>query len=100
MSNRNKCLYNIIEGQYSTEKTERLADKYQNITFSVDKRSNKYDIRYAIEKMFGVVVKSVRVINVKGKKTKFKNVIGKKKDWKKAVVILKKGYDINFSEFK
>jgi len=95
-----KCIYNILHGQYSTEKSTKLADKYNTIIFKVDKLSNKYDVVYAVEKIFNVIVKTVRIINVKGKRTKFKNVIGKRKDWKKAIVILKKGYDINFSEFR
>lgn len=97
---KSKYLYNILMGQYSTEKSVMLAEKHKSITFKVTKSSNKYDIKYAVEKLFNVLVSSVRIINVKGKKIRFKNKIGKKSDWKKAIVILKKGYDINFSEFK
>jgi len=95
-----KHLYNIIYGQHSTEKAVMLADKYKSITFKVDSNAHKYSIKYAVEKLFNVLVKSVRTINVKGKKVRFKNKFGKKSNWKKAIVILKKGYDINFSEFK
>jgi len=95
-----KHLYNIINGQYSTEKAVMLAEKYRSITFRVARNTNKYNIKYAVEKLFNVSVKSVKIINVKGKTVKFKNKFGKKSNWKKAIVILKKGYDINFSEFK
>ena len=95
-----KKFYKIIKGQYSTEKTVRLSNKSNVITFLVDKFSNKYSVKNAIEKIFNVHVLSVNIINVKGKKVKFKNFIGKKKNFKKAIVSLKKGYDINFSEFK
>lgn len=96
----NKNVYNILEGQYSTEKTVRLAEKFRGITFRVFSGANKFDVKYAVEKLFNVSVLAVKIINVKGKKVKFKSVSGKRKDWKKAIVILKKGCDINFSEFK
>jgi len=98
--NKYKCFYNVLKGQYSTEKAVMLADKFSSITFEVSKSSNKYDIKHVVEKLFNVVVRSVKIINVKGKKIKFKTFVGKKKDWKKAIVVLKKGDDINFSEFK
>lgn len=95
-----KNIYNILQGQYSTEKAVMLAEKHKNITFKVSSESNKYNIKHAVEKLFNVSVSSINIINVKGKKVRFKNTIGKRKCWKKAIVILKKGHDINFSEFK
>lgn len=98
--NKYKDLYNILKGQYSTEKAVSLADKYRSITFQVSEQANKYDIKYAVEKLFNVSVLCVKTINIKGKKVRFKSYHGKKKSWKKAIVVLQKGYDINFSEFK
>ncbi len=95
-----KGFYSILKGQYSTEKTVFLADKHRSITFQVSNEANKYNIKYAVEKLFNVSVLSVRTINVKGKIVRFKSFLGKKKSWKKAIVILQKGHDINFSEFK
>lgn len=93
-------LYNIIKGQYSTEKTVKLADTLRCITFKVCKNANKYKIKHAIEKIFNVKVLSVNTINSKGKYKKFKNIIGKKSNSKKAIVTFKKGYDINLTEFE
>ncbi len=98
--NVNKYFYNILEGQYSTEKTVMLSDKFRSITFRVFIKSNKYDIKNAIKKIFGASVLSVKTVLVKGKKVKFKSFFGVRKSWKKAIVILKKGCDINFAEFK
>ncbi|HFL8824193.1 MAG TPA: 50S ribosomal protein L23 [Candidatus Azoamicus sp. OHIO1] len=98
MNNR-KCFYNILTGQHSTEKSVMLTDKYRSITFVIPNRVNKNDVKYAVEKIFGVIVLSVGIINVKGKKVRFKNIIGKSKSFKKAIVTLKKGYNINFLEF-
>lgn len=92
--------YNIIKGQYSTEKTVFLTDKYNSITFEVDKKSNKYEIKNAIEKLFNIKVKNIKTLNIKGKNIKFKNHTGKQKNWKKAIVVIKEGFNINFSEFK
>ncbi|HIH2762520.1 MAG TPA: 50S ribosomal protein L23 [Candidatus Azoamicus sp. MARI] len=89
----------IIKGQYLTEKSNQLAEK-KIITLNVDVKSNKTIIKNTIENFFNVKVKAVRIINVKGKLVKFKSIQGKTKKWKKAIIILKKGYDINFSEYK
>lgn len=93
-------MYNIIKGHHSTEKTVKLADKFHCITFKVCKNANKHKIKNAVEKIFNVKVLSVNTINSKGKHIKFKNITGKKSDFKKAIVTLKKGYDINFAEFE
>lgn len=98
--NKIKNLYNIIEGQHSTEKSAFILEKFNKFIFKVNKKSNKYDIKNIIEKLFNVSVISVKTTNIKGKKIKFKNSFGKKKNWKKATVTLKKGDNINFTEFK
>jgi len=92
-------LIKIIKGQYLTEKSNKLAEQ-KSITLNVDTKANKIKIKTAIEFFFKVKIKAVRIINVKGKKVKFKSIEGKTKNWKKAIIILKKGYDINFSEYK
>lgn len=91
---------NIIKGQHLTEKTSLLNEKNKSVVLHVDKKTNKLEIKKAIENIFKVQIKSVRIINVKGKKVKFKSIIGRKKNWKKAIISLKEGYTINFSEYK
>ena len=57
-------------------------------------------IKQAVEKLFNVVVDAVRVTNVKGKHKRFKQVSGKRSDWKKASISLQTGHDINVAEFE
>lgn len=94
------CFYNSLISQHSTEKTVYLLNKFNCFTFIVSHDSNKNRIKNVIEKLFNVSVSFVRIINVKGKTVKFKNFLGKRKNLKKALVFLKKGCEINFSEFK
>lgn len=98
MNNRN--LYKTLIKPISTEKSVISIDKYNIFVFKVNLNSNKKTIKYAVEKLFNVVVTKVRTIIIKGNKTKFRQILGKKSDWKKAFVSLKKGYDINLGNFK
>ena len=61
------------------------ANKY---TFRVHERSNKTQIRKAIEEIFGVRVQEVRTVNVKAKPKRRGYTSGKRRQWKKAVVTL------------
>ena len=63
-----------------------MADK--KYTFVVDKRSNKTEIKNAVEKIFGVKVANVNTMNMLGKKKRMGASIGKKNDWKKAIITL------------
>lgn len=82
-----------------TEKMTDLAAKRQ-YAFKVEQQANKIEIARAVEKKFNVVVTSVRTLNVKGKVktqlTRRGRVVGKRSDWKKAIVTLKDGHTIDF----
>ncbi|MBP1933027.1 50S ribosomal protein L23 [Ammoniphilus resinae] len=66
--------------------TEMMADnKY---VFEVAPKSNKTEVKQAIESIFDVTVESVNTINVKGKPKRMGRYVGKRKDWKKAIVKL------------
>lgn len=93
-------MYKIILGPHTTEKSYRIADKNRQVVFKVAKDANKIEIKKAIEKIFGVVVNSVQVVNVKGKVKGFRRVTGRTKDWKKAIVSLQEGHDINLAEIE
>ncbi|MEY4639335.1 MAG: hypothetical protein RLY13_333 [Actinomycetota bacterium] len=73
-----------------SEKSYNLIDngKY---TFVVDPRSNKTEIKQAIEVIFGVKVASVNTLNRVGKTRRTKFGLGKRKDEKRAIVTLKSG---------
>ncbi|MFD2841358.1 50S ribosomal protein L23 [Populibacterium corticicola] len=64
-------------------------------TFLVDPRSNKTEIKIAVEKVFGVKVASVNTINRTGKTRRTRFGIGKRKDTKRAIVTLVEGQQID-----
>jgi large subunit ribosomal protein L23 len=90
MSGYNKDPRDVILSPVVSEKSYALIDdgKY---TFVVDPRSNKTEIKLAIEKIFNVKVDSVNTLNRTGKKQRTKFGIGKRKDTKRAIVTLKSG---------
>lgn len=93
-------MYQIILGPHTTEKSYMLADKNKQITFKVRRDANKIEVKKAVEKIFGVVVDSVRIANVKGKVKGFRRVTGRTSSWKKAIVSLHEGHDINLAEIE
>lgn len=86
----NKDPRDIIIAPVVSEKSYNLIDsgKY---TFEVDPRSNKTEIKQAIEHIFKVEVASVNTLNRVGKARRTKFGIGKRKDTKRAIVTLKSG---------
>ena len=70
--------------------TEKSMDDmaYGKYTFQVDKRSNKTEVRKAVETIFGVKVEKVNTMNILGKVKRQGAHSGKRADWKKAVVKL------------
>ena len=65
-------------------------------TFEVAKDANKYQIKDAVEEIFGVKVVrvntlTVKPVNVKSKKKRMRNIEGKTRTWKKAIVTLAEG---------
>jgi len=80
-----------------SEKSTNLADASRQFVFQVAGDASKPEIREAVEKLFKVQVDAVRVASVKGKNKRFGAVLGRRKDWKKAYVRLKAGFDIDFA---
>jgi large subunit ribosomal protein L23 len=73
-----------------SEKSYALLDRGE-YTFLVDPRSNKTEIKVAVEKVFGVKVASVNTLNRQGKRRRTRAGTGKRKDTKRAVVTLREG---------
>ncbi len=90
--------YDIIRGPVVTEKTTLQKELNNQVTLKVDKRANRVEIKDAVEKNFNTQVKQVRTIQVKGKVKQRGRIIGKRKDWKKAVITLMPGQRIDFFE--
>jgi len=90
--------YRIIKRPLVTEKTVLLKEESNQFSFEVDRAANRIDIRRAVEQIFKVKVASVKTIQVKGKTKQKGKIIGKRKDWKKAIVRLLPGERIEFFE--
>ncbi|MCD6224477.1 MAG: 50S ribosomal protein L23 [Deltaproteobacteria bacterium] len=90
--------YRIIKRPLVTEKTVLLKEESNQFSFEVDRAANRIEIRRAVEQIFKVKVASVKTIQVKGKTKQKGKIIGKRKDWKKAIVRLLPGERIEFFE--
>ncbi len=89
-------LYNIIVSPVITEKATKISENNQFV-FKVKIDSNKKEIKEAIEKLFKVKVKSIKTIKTKGKNKIFKGTKGRRSDYKKAVICLNKGENLDYS---
>ncbi len=80
--------------------TERsMADSEMGkYTFVVDRRANKYQIRNAIEEIFGVRVLRVNTMRMLGKRRRMGMHVGRRPNWKKAIVQLAPGQELDFFE--
>ena len=90
--------YDIIRRPLITEKSNIQKESDNQLTFEVDRNANRIEIRRAIERIFNVKVASVRTIQVKGKTKRRGRTVGKRRDWKKAIVTLRPGERIEFFE--
>ena len=68
------------------------------LLFEVAKDANKVEIRHAVEKLWNVNVLSVRTAIVRGKEKRVGRFVGKSSNWKKAVVTIAPGQNIEFFE--
>jgi large subunit ribosomal protein L23 len=92
--------FKLIRRPHISEKASNLADKYRQFAFVVQIDSNKLEIKQAVEALFNVKVNTVRLLNIKPKRRRFKQTEGFSKAWKKAYVSLAEGYDIDFTGTK
>ena len=91
-------IYRVIKEPHIAEKANLVKEKHNQITLKVDKRANKIEIKSAVEKIFKKTVLEVNTMNIEGKKRRMGRNIGKKADWKKAIVKLAPGENIEFFE--
>jgi large subunit ribosomal protein L23 len=90
MTALNKNPRDVILRPIVSEKSYNLIDEGK-YTFEVDPRSNKTEIKQAVESIFRVKVSSVNTMNRVGKERKTRFGLGKRKDTKRAIVTLKSG---------
>lgn len=89
-------LYSVLLSPHVSEKTAMAAETADRHTFRVATTATKLEVRRAVEKLFDVKVRSVQIQNVPGKQKRFGQALGKRSDWKKAVVRLAEGQDLDF----
>lgn len=85
----------IIIRPIITEKSMKLMDTDNKVTFEVAKGTNKTQVRQAVEAIFGVKVEGVNILNTKPKAKRVGKYTGTTKVVRKAIVKVAKGQDIN-----
>jgi len=89
-------IYDIILGPVMTEKAYKVNKKLKKLTLRVHFQANKPMVKEAVEKLFDVKVKNVRIIIRKGKNIRLaKGNKTQKSSAKKAIVTLKEGYSVD-----
>jgi len=81
-----------------TEKITSLQDQANRVAFVVRKNATRVEIRLAVESALKVKVKTVNVMNVMGKTKRQGRFVGKRADWKKAIVTLREGEKLELYE--
>ena len=88
----------IVRRALITEKGTQLREVRNQYLFEVQRDANKIEIRRAIEQIFHVKVASVRTQHILGKVRRQGRYVGKRSDWKKAIVTLKPDQKIDLFE--
>lgn len=91
-------IYKVLVGPHISEKATVVAEKNGQYVFQVAPDANKLEIKKAVESLFEVKVKSVQVLNQKGKTKRTARGMGKRNDVRKAYVSLVDGQDIDFAD--
>jgi large subunit ribosomal protein L23 len=89
-------MYDVIRKPIITEKAT-MASESGAVVFEVSIDANKPQIKEAVETLFGVKVKAVNTTITKGKAKRFRGMLGRRKDVKKAYVTLEEGNAIDVS---
>jgi len=79
-----------------TEKAARLKVDQNQVVFEVAIAANKLEIKDAIERLFDVKVERVNTLVQRGKQKRMGKGLAKRRNWKKAIVTLREGSDIQF----
>ena len=90
-----KASHDLILAPVVSEKSYDLIENENTYTFEVDPRSNKEEIRDAIEEIFDVRVLRVNTMNRQGKRKRSGYTLGKRKDVKRAIVKIAEGDSID-----
>ena len=88
----------VIKGPLITEKLDKAREKLHQYSFLVDREATKHDVKSAVQGLFKVNVEAVRTLVMRGKVKRMGRSIGKRPNFKKAIVTLKEGDKIELFE--
>jgi large subunit ribosomal protein L23 len=91
-------LHEVIRKPLVTEKSNIGREEQNLVTLAVDPRANKHEIARAVETLFDVSVLEVRTMRMPRKSRRVGKFLGRKPEWKKAMVRLAEGQSIEFFE--
>ena len=91
-------LMQVLLAPIVSEKSTFIGEKRNQYVFRVCSDATKPEIKAAVELMFSTQVKSVSIVNVRGKEKRSGRFMGRRNSWKKAYVALAAGQEINFAE--
>ncbi len=88
----------VVKRPLITEKSERGRETAQQYAFEVHRDATKIQVKNAVEKLFGVHVTAVRTAIARGKNKRVGRNVGRRPNWKKAIVTLREGEAISLFE--
>ena len=91
-------IHEVIQRPLVTEKSNIGREEQNLVTLAVDPRANKHDVRRAVEELFDVDVLDVHTMRMPRKTRHVGKFVGRKPEWKKAIVRLAEGQTIEFFE--
>lgn len=91
-------VHDVIQRPLVTEKSSIGREEQNLVTLAVDPRANKHDVKRAVEALFDVSVVEVRTMRMPRKSRRVGKFVGRKPEWKKALVRLAEGQMIEFYE--
>jgi len=94
---KDSAAYKILKKPLVTEKATVLGSLNKYV-FEVSNEANKIEIAKAIFQVYGVKPVNINIIKVGGKKVRYGRTLGKRKDWKKAIITLPEGESIKVYE--
>jgi large subunit ribosomal protein L23 len=94
----NLAVQEIVVRPLITEKAERNRQALRHYSFEVHRDASKIQVKQAVEKLFNVHVEDVRTSIARGKNKRVGRNIGRRPNWKKAIVTLKEGETISLFE--
>lgn len=102
LNNNQERLLKIILAPHISEKATYIGEKNNQTIFRVLSDATKKEIKDAIELLWKeqkIEVKNVQTINVKGKRKRVGRFIGRRSDWKKAIISIEKDQELSFTNF-